>query len=178
MWTIFKGLDIKRDLNSYILKMVILATYYTCFSNRCQGRLWFFLFATRILRQAEHCIWITLSPVLRDHSAAGTWHEHVSKAGLAGCWEVKTQEARLPSWNISHGQRMKALSIFFMKLSKTVVSTAPGGVNLKCSNVLGFFPHLYLLHCIYNCNNSTTSASLLTLPPGDSQWCCVLMGAI
>lgn len=122
-----------------------------------------FLFATRILRQAEHCIWITLAPVLWDHNAAGTWHEHVSKVDLAGCWEVKTQEARLPSWNISHGQGMKALSIFFMKPSKTVVSTAPGGVNLKCSNVLGFLSPLYLLHCTCNCNISATSASLLEI---------------
>lgn len=55
----------------------------------------------------------TESPVLREHDAAGTWLEHVSKADLAGFWEVKTQEARLPSWNISHGQGMHAVSIFF-----------------------------------------------------------------
>lgn len=72
----------------------------------------------------------TECPVLRDHNAASTWHEHVPRVDLAGCWDVKTQEARLTSWSSSQGQGMNALSIFFcMKPSQTVASAAPGCVN-------------------------------------------------
>lgn len=54
----------------------------------------------------------TESPDLRDHDAERAWCEHVYKVNLAGYWEVKAQEARLPSWGISHGEGMNPLSIF------------------------------------------------------------------
>lgn len=98
------------------------------FGNRCEGRLIFFICYKDLKTSWAHKC--TECPVLRDHDAARTWHEDVPRVDLAGCWELKTQEARLPSWSISQAQGMNALSIFFfMKPSQTVVSAGPVCVN-------------------------------------------------
>lgn len=81
------------------------------FGNRCEGRLIFFVGYEDLKTSWAYIC--TECPVLRDHDAARSWQEHVPRVDLAGCWELKTQEARLPSWSISQGQGMNALSIFF-----------------------------------------------------------------